>query len=809
VNELSVHSGEVTVVLDDYHLADGVDVAAGMTFLIEHLPPQLRLVIGTRADPTLPLSRLRARGELVEIRATDLRFSGEEVARYLNDLNGFDLTAADLAALEARTEGWVAALQLAALSLRDRDDRTSFIEGFAGDDRFVVDYLADEVLSRQPDDVRRFLLDTSILDRLTGSLCDAVSPLAGRADGRSGRAMLEALDRANLFLVPLDGHRSWYRYHHLFGDVLHAHLLEERPGDLADLHGRAANWYAEAGQTEAAVRHALAGGDVQRAADLVELTFRTLGRERREDLIRRWAHDLPDDVVRDRPVLAIALIGGLMASNEFDGVDLRLDQVEQLLAKPVADLVIVDRDELARLPASIKMYRAALALVGGDPAAAISLAQQAVDVAVDGDDVVIGATTALSGLASWTTGDIASAHASYTAAIPALTRAGHIGDVLGASIALADMELRLGHLRDAERTYARALELAEANTSTGSAVMRGTADMLVGLSRMAWYRNDLTAVAEYLRRSDELGEAASLPQNPYRWRVGMARLRAAEGDLSTALELLDEAERVYVGDFSPNVQPVHATRARALAARGEPGDIAEARAWAQRHKVATDDELSYIREYEHITLARVLLAEHAATGSRQTLHDAAALLGRLLAAAEDGERMGTVIELEVLRAVAHQAGGARDESLEALGHAVELAHPDGWVRVFVDAAPVLTDLLRELATRQPQSAYTRELLASVTAHGSAAAGAAGGAAPGTTPAPVPGPGPVDPLSDRELDVLRLLGSDLDGPAIARRLTVSLNTVRTHTKHIYTKLDVNNRRAAVSRAHQLGLLSHFG
>jgi ATP/maltotriose-dependent transcriptional regulator MalT len=407
-------------------------------------------------------------------------------------------------------------------------------------------------------------------------------------------------------------------------------------------------------------------------------------------------------------------------------------------------------------------------------------------------------------LASWTTGDIASAHASYSTAIPALTRAGHIGDVLGASIAMADMELRLGHLRDAERTYARALELAEANTSTGSAVMRGTADMLVGLSRMAWYRSDLTAMADYLRRSDELGEAASLPQNRYRWRVGMARLRAAEGDLSTALELLDEAERVYVGDFSPNVQPVHATRARALAARGEPGDIAEARAWAQRHKVATDDELSYIREYEHITLARVLLAEHAATGSRQTLHDAAALLGRLLAAAEDGERMGTVIELEVLRAVAHHAGGARDESLEALGHAVELAHPDGWVRVFVDAAPVLTDLLRELATRQPQSAYTRELLASVTAPGSAATDAAG---PGTTPAPGRGHGLVDRLSGRELDVLRLLGSDLDGPAIARRLFVSLNTVRSHTKHIYTKLDVNNRRAAISKAHQLGLLSH--
>ena len=806
VNELSVHSGEVTVVLDDYHLAEGVEVAAGMAFLVDHLPPQLRLVIGTRADPALPLSRLRARGELVEIRASDLRFTPEEVSSYLNDLNGLDLTTADLAALEARTEGWVAALQLAALSLRDRDDRTSFIAGFAGDDRFVVDYLVEEVLSRQPDGVRRFLLDTSILDRLSASLCDAVSPLPERAGSQNGRAMLEALDRANLFLVPLDDNRSWYRYHHLFGDVLHAHLLDERPDDVSDLQRRAAGWYAEAGQVEAAVRHALAAGDTERAADLVELHFRALGRERREDLLRRWARELPDDVVRDRPVLAIALIGGLMASNEFDGVDRRLDHVETLLTRPATDLVVVDRSELPRLPATVNMYRAALALVGGDPADAITLARQALEVAESGDDLAIGSSAALSGLASWSTGDIASAHVSYNTAITALTRAGHIADVLGCSIAMADMELRLGHLRGAERTFARALELAAANTPAGSAVMRGTADMLVGLSRVAWYRNDLAAAAEYLRRSDELGEAASLAQNPYRWRVGLARLRAAEGDLSTALELLDEAERVYVGDYAPNVQPIHATRARVLAARG---DIAKARAWARHYEVTADDELSYLREYEHITLSRILLAEHAATGTREALHDAVRLLDRLLTSAQNGERIGSVIELEVLRALAHHAGGAREESLDALGHAVELAQPDGWIRIFVDAPPVLSDLLRELATRQPQSSYLSELLTPATPVGAPAAHAADEVGSGMALVPEARLGLVEALSDRELDVLRLLGSDLDGPAIARKLFVSLNTVRTHTKHIYTKLGVNSRRAAISKAHQLGLLSGSG
>ena len=803
VNELSVHSGEVTVVLDDYHLAEGVQVAAGMAFLLDHLPPQLRLVIGTRADPALPLSRLRARGELVEIRASDLRFTPEEVSSYLNELNGLELTAADLAALEARTEGWVAALQLAALSLRGRDDRTGFIAGFAGDDRFVVDYLVEEVLSRQPDDVRRFLLDTSILDRLHGSLCDAVSPLPERAGSPNGRARLEALDRANLFLVALDDNRGWYRYHQLFGDVLHAHLLDERPEDVAALHRRAAGWHAAAGHVEAAVRHALAADDTEGAAVLVELHFRALGRERREDLLRRWAHELPTEVLRDRPVLGIALIGGLMACNEFDSVERRLDHVEKLLTRPVTELVVVDRSELSRMPATINMYRAALALIGGKPADAITLAAHAIEAVEEGDDLVVGSSAALSGLASWSTGDLASAHVSYDTAIAALTRAGHIADVLGCSIAMADMELRLGHLRSAEQTFARALELAAANTPSGAAVMRGTADMLVGLSRVAWYRNDLPAVAEYLRRSDELGEAASLAQNPYRWRVGLARLRAAEDDLSTALGLLDEAERVYVGDYAPNVQPIHATRARVLAARG---DLAEAYAWARQHQVTTDDELSYLREYEHITFARILLAEHADTGTSQVLDDAVRLLDRLLAAAQNGERIGSVIELEVLRALAHHAGGAREESLDALRHAVELAQPDGWIRIFVDATPVLSDLLGEISTTQPQSSYLSELLTAVTPVGRPATRTDDEIGPRTAPAPEAELGLVEALSDRELEVLRLLGSDLDGPAIARKLFVSLNTVRTHTKHIYTKLGVNSRRAAVSKSHQLGLLS---
>lgn len=762
LNELSVLPDDVDLVLDDYHLADGPEIQPGMAFLLEHLPPQVQLLISTRADPALPLARLRARGELVEIRAADLRFTVDEATAYLNDLTGLDLDAAAIATLEGRTEGWIAALRLAALSLQGRDDTTAFIEGFAGDDRYVVDYLLDEVLDRQPDDVRRFLLETSIADRLTGPLCDAVTGRSG------GKAMLETLERQNLFLVPLDDHRRWYRYHHLFGDVLRTHLREER-GDLGELHRRAGLWYEEAGETVAAVRHALAAGDAERAADLVELAVPAMQRERQEPTLRRWLDDIPNDIVQKRPVLAVGFVAALMSCNEFEGVGQRIDDVEHVLAGPVDDLVVVDRGEFAKLPGAIETYRAALALAGGDPAATIEHAGLALDRAVDGDHLTTAAASALAGLAHWAAGDLEAAHRGYTTAARDLQRIGYIADVLGCSITLADIETTQGRLRQAQSTFERALELGEG--------LRGTADMYVGLSRLALERNDLDAASNYLRRAEDLGPQAGLPQNPYRWRVAMARLREAEGDLTGARDQLDAAERVYVGDFAPNVHPIAAHRARVLVAQGH---LSTARDWIRRQGLSADDELSYLREYEHLTLARILLAE-------QARGDAIRLLDRLQAAAEAGGRTGTAIEILVLRALAQG-------DVDPLERALTLAEPEGYVRVFIAEGPQLTAVLSTLAQRRPDWPYPRMLLDAVRRPTSQASKPTGEQAL------------VDPLSDRELDVLRLLAGELDGPSIARQLVVSLNTVRTHTKHIYAKLGVTNRRSAVRRAHQLNLLT---
>ncbi|HKC26541.1 MAG TPA: hypothetical protein VKB75_00890, partial [Jatrophihabitans sp.] len=522
LNDVDGMSNDLVLVLDDYHLVETPEVHAAMTFVLEHQPPQLHLILATRVDPPLPMAQLRGRGRLVEVRASDLRFTSEEAAAYLNDSMILGLSDDDVAALEQRTEGWIAALQLAALSLRGREDASAFIAGFAGDDRYIVDYLAEEVLARQPRDVRDFLLQTSILERFTGPLCDAVT---GRD---AGRQTLLALERANLFLVPLDDRRQWYRYHHLFADVLQAHLLDERPGDIAELHRRACAWFEVHGDVSQAISHALAGGDSGRAADLMELAMPVMRRERREAELARWMRALPDGVVRGRPVLAVAFVGALAQASKFDTIAERLDEVETLVRSadgswpmpPPLHVMVVDQDNYRSLPAHIEMYRAALALANGDLDGTLRHAREALSLAPPDDPLARSAAGALAGLASWSSGDLAGAHAAYTESTAGLTKAGFLADVLGCTITLGDIRRTQGQLAAAVRTYQAALELAA--SAPGTEPLRGTADMHVGLAAVFLERNDLTSAAEQLTISQRLGEHNGLPQNAYRSRVVMA-----------------------------------------------------------------------------------------------------------------------------------------------------------------------------------------------------------------------------------------------------------------------------------------------
>ncbi len=788
LNDLGGLGHDIVLVLDDYHVVDAAEVQEGMVFLLDHVPPRLHLVIAGRADPALPLARLRARGELVEVRAADLRFTPEEAVAYLNGVMGLQLTAADVAALEGRTEGWIAALQLAALSMQGRDDVAGFIAGFAGDARYVVDYLVEEVLQRQSDRVQSFLLQTSVLDRLSGPLCDAVT-----GDG-GGKAMLESLDRGNLFLVPLDDRRRWYRYHHLFADVLRARLLDEQPDVVPALHRRASDWYEANGERAVAIDHALAAGDFDRAADLVELAAPALQRLRQEGMLRRWMEALPDAQIRMRPVLSNDYVGSFMSTGQIEGVEPYLRVAERWLdAMSVEgggpqdrppDMVVVDEDRFRALPTSVAVHRAGQALALGDRAGCITHAGRALDLAGPDDHLGRAAASALIGLASWGNGDVAAAQAGYVESWRYMQRAGHIADVLGLAITLGDLQIVQGRLGDAMRTYEQALRLA---AEQDGRVLRGTADMYVGMAALHRERGDLPAATELLLRSQDLGEHLGLPQNPHRWRVAMARVREAEGDLEAAVDLLDDAERVYAGDFSPNVRPIPAMRARVWLAQGRLG---EAVAWVAAQRLSDEDDLSYLREFEHVTLARVLLAQCSRQRVEGPGRRVVGLLGRLLQAAERGARTGSVIEILVLQALAHRIRGDAAAALLSLERAVTLAEPEGYVRVFVDEGPPVAALLKEAANRGTATDYVQLLL---TALGE------------TEARPSGAPGLIEPLSGRELDVLRLLRTDLGGPDIARELMVSLNTVRTHTKNIYSKLGVNNRRAAVRRAEELALL----
>ncbi len=721
LNELSALPQEVVLILEDYHMIDSPQIHSEVSFFVEHLPENVHLVIATRADPALSLARLRARGDLVEIRASDLSFNRDETNTYLNGVMGLTLTDEQVGVLEERTEGWIAALQLAALSMQGRDDVAGFIGNFAGSDRYIVDYLVEEVLGLQQPDMRDFLLQTSILERLTGPLCEEVT---GQEDGT---ATLEMLERANLFTVPLDDHRQWYRYHHLFADVLRARLLYEQPDHVMELHRRASNWLELNGYRAEAVQHALAGEEFERAADLVEMTLPQLRQNRQEATMRLWLDAIPDDLYENRPVLAIGYVASRLVNGESQNVETRLQQAERWLdggpSQSRKGFVVRDETAFRQLPGAIAVYRTAMARARGDIEETIAQAHRALEVAGEDDHLERGGAAGFLALAHWSQGELEEAYRWWTEATESLERAGHTSDVLGTRIALADLLIEQGRLDDAMTTYQRGLDLVAAQ---GGGI-RGAADMYVGLAAGYLKQDDIASAREHLKLAESLGEQAGLPQNAHRARVVKAHLLESEGDDQAAIAALDQAENLYVSDYFPDVRPIAALRARSWIRQGH---ARRALDWARDRGLSAQDETTYLREFEHITLAMALLA----TGDDGARAEALHLLERLRLAAEAGGRAENLREILTLLDVAD--GGAREQQ-----------------------APPIEQAL------------------------------------------------PDPLTEREFEVLRLLNTDLAGPEIARSLYVSLNTLRTHTKSIYMKLGVNNRRAAITRAAEMGLITN--
>ncbi|MEM7346912.1 MAG: tetratricopeptide repeat protein [Chloroflexota bacterium] len=807
LNEITTIPDHFTLVLDDYHLIEAKAVDEALSFLLEHLPPQMHLLITTREDPPLPLARYRARSQMSELRANDLRFTAAESAEFLNHVMDLTLLPEDVAALERRTEGWIAGLQLAAISMQGRTDTDSFIQAFTGSHHFILDYLIEEVLQSQPEAVRSFLLQTAILQRLSGPLCEAVWFSETGSKQESGKAMIATLARNNLFIIPLDNERHWYRYHHLFADMLQVRLQEEHPQQVPILHQRASAWYEQNGFRAEAILHAIAAEDFIKAADLVELTWPALHRsDFRSAELLGWLEAIPDDFIRARPVLSVGYAWELLNGGQFEVADTHLRDAERWMSltndasvDPKSTrfeseglvMIVGDEAEFYLLPTEIASARAYLAQAMGDVSATMRYARRALDLIPEKDYIRRGPAASLLGLAYWTTGQLELAYDALAEGMMSFQQAGNILFAISGTFGLADIRIGQGQLQAAIDTYEKALQLV---IKEGDPTLPGTADLHLGLSELYREQNKLDAAQKHLLKSQELGGSPEQQIYDYHWFLVQARLRHEQDDLAGALHWLDKAEDLFIHIHIPDLRPVAAMKARVRLAHGQ---IAEALHWVSDRGLAVDDELDYLTEFEHITLARILIAAYKRDRMNDRLQDAIKLLERLLKAAETDGRLGSALEILLLQAVAYQAEDNTPLALAPLERALLLAESEGYVQTFVDEGAAMVHLLQEALKREIGSTtYIQRLLTAFPE---------GEITQATVPPPPKAiPELIEPLSERELDVLRLLKTYMNGPEIARELMISLNTMRTHTKNIYHKLGVNNRQAAVRRAEELDL-----
>jgi LuxR family transcriptional regulator, maltose regulon positive regulatory protein len=791
INELAAQPGadEVILVLDDYHLIDSGPVQASMAFLLEHLPLGLHLVVSSRADPPLPLARLRGRGQLAELRTAELRFTDEEAAALLRGLVGLDLPGGVAATLTARTEGWAAGLQLAGLSLRGQADVAGFVSAFSGSHRHVLDYLADEVLAGQPAQVREFLLETSVLDRLSGELCDAVT---GRADGR---AMLEQIERAGLFLVPLDEVRGWWRYHHLFADLLCARLHAEQPGRVPELHRAAGAWCEEHGLEKAAVHHAVAAGDAAWAARLIERHFDAYFVRGEIATIQRWLAALPAGLTESRPRLCVAQAWKALIATDFETAAAALDAAERSLAQAADEAfepsVGTGASLLVNLPAAIALGRAYVAESRVDTAGMARFASQALARLGEGEQMLDSVVRVQLAAADWLHGRPAAAE---RALLPLTARWRAAGQrsffALRGGFFLGLAQRAQGKLDAAARTYQ---QLTEIDALPGRTALANAGIGYEGLAELAYQRNELDAALGLVTNG-----IAVLRQLNYTvalaWALAtLAWIRQASGDHAGALEAMGEAERVAPRPSLADLT-VPAQRARLLLAQG---DVAAAASWVEERGLGPCDELTYQRESEYLVLVRALLAQDRPV-------EALALLERLDAAAAAQGRTGSVIEIQALRALALAAGGDHAAALDALAGALTLARPQGYVRVFADEGASMHALLTQLAAHRGQRTTARGITPGYLA-ALVRASRPRPAAPRPGRATAAPPGLVEPLTDRETDVLRLIAAGKSNQRIARELVVTLDTVKKHVSHILGKLGAANRTEAVTRARDLGVI----
>lgn len=783
LNEIAVIQYHFMLVLDDYHTLDSKSIDQAVSFLLEHLPPQLHVVITTREDPSLPLARWRARSQLTELRAADLRFTPDEAAEFLNRVMALDLSADQLAILESRTEGWIAGLQLAALSMQGNQDIAGFIQSFTGAHQFVLDYLLEEVLQRQPENIQRFLLQTSILNRLCGPLCDAL--LSDTA--ASSQKTLEYLHHSNLFITALGHERRWYRYHQLFGDLLRQRLGQSLSSqEIVEYHLRASAWYEKNGDSSEAFQHAIAAKDFNRAAGIAETAWQGMNESFQNAAWLGWVDKLPEELIRLRPVLCTQIAWCFMNTGDMDASESRLQDAERSLDGPSAKIVFVEESQFKALRARIAFARAYNALAVGNGTGALEHAEQALQRAPEENGYLRSQTKAILTSAYWANGKLDTAYSSMSEWMQNAQKAGNSMFAIASAHGAAEILIAQGRLEEAVRTYEQSLQLA---STAGREAQSFTAHHHLGLAMLYLQTGNDDVAAQHFQTALELGLHCTQPDWPYHKCIVQARWKEYERDFNAAVDLLDEARRVYIRTLMPDAHPAEAWKARVYLKLGR---LSHAQDWAQKHGLTVDDELSYLHEFEHITLARLIIAAYQSNRAEGNVRDALSLLDRLLKAAEEGKRTRSMIEVSILQALAHHARGNIVQALASLKLGLTLAEPEGYVRIFVDEGQVMTELLTGLRDVEGLKEYIHKLLS--------AFGKQSGAR-----LPLPSQPLIDPLSDRELEVLRLVAQGLSNEEISKRLFLSVNTVKGHNLRIFGKLQVKSRTEAVARARELGLL----
>jgi LuxR family maltose regulon positive regulatory protein len=793
LNQVGARSERLVLIVDDYYYIVEPSIHEGIAFILEHMPANMQLVIATRADPPLPLSRLRVRNQLLEIRAADLFFTLPESEMLINDVLGLGLSAGDLAVLEERTEGWPAGIQLATILLADerrkaherqiRERLTALVTRLSGRQHLIADYLLDEVFSRQSPEVQRFLLDSSILDELCAPLCDA---LIGNEDGEpNARAILETLEHANLFLIPLDEEHTWFRYHHLFADALRNRLERTRPGAASSLHQRASRWYERNGQAEKAIEHALDAQDHDRAASLIKANVYTFNRQGRYAALLHWLEQIPAQAVLAHPRLGIYSSQVLALSGKLSAAEQLLQAVEAAAADASESGPAPLTPELRGKIASV---RAIAAILNADPGLAKEQAQQAIDLLPHGDPSLASVMLTY-GNAAQMSGDIP---LSIQWLREAVARSRQNNDLSTLLMALAFLAVGLrmqGKLHEVETVCLEALDEVNSQLGAGDWPLPTLAMIYnrLGNIKLEWY--DLAGAEQTLTRAVRIAENSTYLSAVVNAYGGLAGLRCSQGNFTQAIELIEKGmQAIHRRESTLYLDLCQALRAEYWV---RAGNLAAARRWAEERNLSAGRAIDYTGEGELYTLARLWIAEGRAD-------EADGIAGRLVAFAEANGQSGNMIQYLVLQALARRGAGRPDLAAQSLERALVLGEPEGCLRTFLDEGDLLVDLLQRLTRKKSKaSAYARLLLSKLE--------------PATVQeqehySSIPPKMPlIEPLTDRELAVLRQMAAGSSNQEIAQRLVISVGTVKAHIYHITAKLGARSRTEAVARAREAGLI----